>query len=248
MKIATKLLNSLFGAALVFTGPLTMAKAESVKAEGAGAGVAGAPVTVLTYMDREQGGEPFMTRVLVGERFLRIDFGDDNGDFVLFDRESLAIQNVVHDSRTVLDIPRYPINIAAPIPLSYDVLSQPASDAPTIAGQTVDAWRFTVNGQVCATGMSVAGVAADAVAALRDYQLTLAGQQAQTLGQLPAEMMEPCGLAIHVFRPTMALEAGLTLQASDAEGRQRMLVDIDTTKRIERALFDVPLDYRHYGI
>ena len=54
----------------------------------------------LVFEEREPGVGPYRTRMLLDQRFLRIDSGADQDDYVLFDRVKGEIHNFNHEDRS----------------------------------------------------------------------------------------------------------------------------------------------------
>ena len=71
-------------------------------------------MTEVTYMDQEDTGGGYVTRYLVTDRFLRMDYGRDREDFVVFDRRDKRVYNIAHDRRQVLVFEPGALNIAPP--------------------------------------------------------------------------------------------------------------------------------------
>src|SRR5512139_3544337 len=57
-----------------------------------------ADMTVLRYVDQDPGGPPYASRILVTPDFMRMDSGEDEGDFTLLDRRQRRVINVSRDS------------------------------------------------------------------------------------------------------------------------------------------------------
>ena len=68
---------------------------------GAGAAHA-ADMTVVRYVDQDPGDPPYLTRILVTPDFMRMDSGEDDGDFVLLDRRQRKVINVMRDNQLAM--------------------------------------------------------------------------------------------------------------------------------------------------
>lgn len=74
-------------------------------AGAAGQAPGAAPVAaVMYYEEREPGVEPYTTRIIVSPRYLRLDDGNDDGDFVLLERGSGTLQSTNAVDGTILVI------------------------------------------------------------------------------------------------------------------------------------------------
>jgi len=71
-------------------------------------------VTEVIYHDQDPGSEPYVTRILVNERFMRLDDGQDGGDFVLFDRKKGEVVNVLHEMKVLMRVTGKPLPSSRP--------------------------------------------------------------------------------------------------------------------------------------
>ena len=56
----------------------------------------------LRYVDQDVGDPPYLTRILVTPDFMRMDDGEDGGDFVLLDRRRHKLTNVMRDNKLAM--------------------------------------------------------------------------------------------------------------------------------------------------
>jgi hypothetical protein len=56
----------------------------------------------LRYVDQDPGDPPYLTRILVTPDFMRMDEGNDDGDFVLLDRRQQKVINVLHGNQLAM--------------------------------------------------------------------------------------------------------------------------------------------------
>ncbi len=206
------------------------------------------PATILWFDEREPGVNPYRTRMIVARDYVRMDDGAAGDDFVLFDRRTGAIHSVSHEDRTVLDVPAREVRREPPYELRLTESREPQAEAPKIDGRTPEHLVFKVNGKTCYEVIAVPGLLEDAVAALRQYHRSLAGEQAQTLDWTPPEMQTPCMLANVVFYPARHLAYGFPVQEWDYRGYVRALRDYQVGVTVDPTLFRLPEDYRHYRI
>ena len=57
--------------------------------------------SLLVYKVWEKETPAYITRILVTEKYVRLDDGNDNGDFTLFDRKNKAVYNVSKEDKIV---------------------------------------------------------------------------------------------------------------------------------------------------
>ncbi len=202
---------------------------------------------MLLYKAKEQGVAPYTSRILVTKHFVRMDDGVDDGDYLVFDRKSRMISSVTHDDQTVFEIPPREVNVESPVPLKLRTeVVEPEQTPPKVAGQTPEHRKFYVNDSLCYSVVTVPVLMGDAVEALRDFRRVLAGEHAKTLPRIPADMQEPCDMALNTFAPDWQLKFGMPLQEWDEKGNGQMLVDFTQGFMVDEALFGLPKDYKHY--
>jgi hypothetical protein len=120
-------------------------------------------VTLLMFQDQDSQNEaPYMTRILLSKDYMRLDDGDDHGDFALFDRKDGAIYSVSHDDQRTLLITLQPVLVAPPKPFRHDVEELDTKGVPDIGGQKVSRYYLFTNGTRCTEIYAVKGYYEDA--------------------------------------------------------------------------------------
>ena len=206
---------------------------------GAGEQQVGASLLVFHVVD--PGAEPYLSRVLVTARFLRMDQGGEAGDgFVLLERGRGIIYSVLPDegSILVLDPPRE----KPAAPLALELADEPTTQegAPAIQGVSPKGLRLLANGRICREAVVLPGLMSEAVTALREYYAVLASQHAQTLGGQVSAGPDACDLATHVYAPARALEHGLPLRVWEPGGWSQQLVDFAANYLVDPGWFELP--------
>ncbi len=216
--------------------------------------LAGAPAswaaegTVAHYMVNEPGLPAYHARLLVTPDYLRLDEGQDTGDFTLLDRRDGALYNVSRDDQTLLVIKPTPVDDASPIPLDLaeeEVALGP--DAPRLGDAPLKHYRLSANGTTCWRITVAADLLPELVAAKRQLLTTLAGEQARGLKELPADLQQPCDLANHIYAPTRHLAHGLPIHSFDERGREERLVDYQLKAPLADTLFTLPEGYQRFA-
>ena len=189
----------------------------------------------LRYLDQDAGTEPYLTRILISDRFMRLDGGKDSGDFVLFDRKSRQVVNVLHDQKILMRMHNRPLPRTRPQDYKLDEKTTPVKKG---------ALRIQVyaDGKLCSETVSAKGLQPGAVRALSEYKSALAYTQLQTYLNTPADLRQPCDLAHHVWEGGRALSYGLPIEERDYEGRVRQFSG-SAMKRLNPALFKLPRGY-----
>jgi hypothetical protein len=203
---------------------------------------AATPAAVLVYQVWEEGADPYVSRVMVTEDYVRLDEGSDVGGYTLFDRQQEILYNVQIEDRSILVM-----NSDAPIPESSPglILQQEVEvdeEAPRVAGAQPTQVRLLANGELCSEMVVVEGVMEDALEGLRELKLSLARIQSSTLDATPLSMRTPCDLAANLYAADRPLNFGLPLQERSA-GRSQSLVDFSPDYEADDALFQLPADF-----
>ena len=201
---------------------------------------------MLMYQAHEPGIPPYGSRILVTERYVRMDDGVDGGDYLIFDRQSRMISSISHGDRTVFEIPPREITQKPPVALDRRSEQQEVGKAPKVGGKKPQQHRLFVNDKLCYSVVVVPGVMDDAVQALRDFRQVLAGEHAKALPAIPADMQQPCDLALTTFHSDWQLQFGLPIQEWDEAGSGQLLMDYKQEFKVEEKLFELPEGYKHY--
>lgn len=203
--------------------------------------------TLLEFSEREGGGEPYVTRMLVTENHLRIDDGQGRDGFILLDRAARTIYSVTHADKSVLVIASRKIDLTPPKRFEHSV-DRDHEVYPAVAGRPVRRYTLSTNKQRCLEVFAADGLLPEALAALRDYQEVLAGEQAFAAARRPKEFQTDCVLADDVFVPARQLAFGFPVKRTDPTGRARDLTDYRTGVDVEPGLFELPAGYRRYSL
>lgn len=202
------------------------------------------PTTLfLSFTESGPDGETYPVRMLMNDRYLRIEDGDGQDGFIVFDRAARVIYSVSHTGKSTLVLRARPVTLAAPKPFEHQVERDPET-LPSVDGRTVTHYRLTTNRERCFDVYAAEGLLPEAVAALREYHETLAGEQAAMQAQVPAGFQSACDLADQVFLPARYLEHGFPVRQVNRAGVTRQLANYKTGVPIEAKLFEVPKDYR----
>jgi hypothetical protein len=191
---------------------------------------AGADAVLLEFLEQEAGTDPYATRTIVTARYLRLDFGPDDPDFLLYDRSERIAYSINSEDRRILVIPwSIPTDPEPPITLDLAETTEIPAEVPPVAGGRVVATRYAVNGRHCRDTMSVPNLLPAAVAAMGELRLLLANRRIATLHNTPAEFWDVCELAYELYAPLRTLDAGFPLVEWTPDGFRRELVRYDTS-------------------
>ena len=196
------------------------------------AGVAhAADMTVVHFLDQDPGDPAYATRILVTPDFLRMDGGDDGGDFVLLDRRQRQVINVMRGNKLAM------VFSSGRLPPRPDGWRPQLSITPAAVGK--QRYRFSVNGVVCSEGMAALQTAPDAARAMAELKAVLAANQYRVWKESPREMQHDCDLANLVWDSGATLRLGLPVEEREYSGRTR-LFEGQSTEPVRPELFRVP--------
>ncbi len=196
------------------------------------AGAAGAAdMTVLHYVDQDAGDPAYATRILVTPSFLRMDGGDDAGDFVLLDRKHRKLYNVMRDSRLAMVFSQ---GTVPPKPADWQVrvLALPAA-------QGVRGYRLLVGDVACSEGTVVPRAEPDAARAMAELGRVLAATQYRVWKDSPRELQHDCDLANQVWNVDAVPKLGLPNAVREFNGKARTL-ESRARQPLRPELFRVP--------
>ncbi len=196
------------------------------------AGVAhAADMTRLHYVDQDPGDPPYATRILVTPDFLRMDGGEDGGDFVLLDRRQRRVINVLRDSKLAM--------VFMPGTLPAQPADWKARLATKPGAPGTQHFSLTVNGVVCSEGVAARRAAPDAARAMAELKAILAATQYRVWRDSPRELQHDCDLANQVWDSGTTLELGLPLEEREFGGRTRQF-ESQSKEPLRPELFRVP--------
>lgn len=192
---------------------------------------AAATMTALRYVDQDPGDPAYATRILVTPDYLRMDTGEDDGDFVLLDRRQRQVTNVMRDSGLAMV---FTWKDAPPPPATWksDLRTTPAAPGTR-------RFSLVVDGVVCSEGIVAPRAAPDAARAMAELKTVLAATQYRVWKDSPLEMQHDCDLANEVWEAGALSGLGLPLEVREFSGRTRRL---ESESKLPRApeLFRVP--------
>jgi hypothetical protein len=204
---------------------------------------------MLLYERTEAGTESYASRYIVTSRFLRLDMGEPDGDFVLYDRNARIIYSVVRRDRTIATVE--PRAMESEPPLALHLREERVSlgaRAPEIAGRAPVQHRLYSGDRLCLDVVAVPGLLEDAVAARREMGRVLAAEHAATLVSVPADMHDACDLAVNIFNADWVTGFGLPIQEQDFAGNSQQLMDYREKFDAAPSLFVLPEGYTRYSV
>lgn len=190
-----------------------------------------ADMTVLRYVDQDPGGEPYLTRILVTPDYLRMDDGEDDGDFFLLDRRQRKLVNVMRDRHVAM------VFLPGKLP------PRPADWNPRLdtrpAAPGTERFSLSMKGVVCSEGVAALRAAPDAARAMAEMKSVLASMQYRVWQESPPELQHDCDLVNLVWESGTTLKLGLPLEEREFTGRSRRF-ESETLQPHQPGLFRLP--------
>ncbi len=190
-----------------------------------------ADMAVVRYVDQDPGDPPYPTRLLVTADFLRMDGGEDGGDFVLLDRRRREVVNIMRGAGVAMVFGRGTLPAK---PAGWKARLASEAGAPGTRR-----FRLIVDGVVCSEGVAAAAAVPDAARAMAELNAVLAATQYRVWKDSPPEMQHDCDLANQVWESGTTLELGLPLEAREFGGRTRRF-EGESREPLQPELFRVP--------
>ena len=204
---------------------------------------------LLTFGDREEGVDPYQTRVIITPEYMRFDDGEGATDFLLFDRSKKMIYSVVQSNKSITIISAQESSVNPPIDLKLNKKKiDDMHDAPSMEGVKPEHHVYLSGEQVCFEVLSVPGFLPAYVEAMQEFNTVLANDSAFTLNNLPADMHNGCSLAKSIFAPNRHLQAGFPIQMWGPDGTQSVLLDFKRNYQVDKTLFEIPSSYSRLNI
>ncbi len=192
-------------------------------------------MTELRYQDQDAGGDPYLTRFLITDRFLRMDSGLDNDDFVLLDRKTRQVVNVLHGQKVLMKMRNKPLPATRPPEYKVEEIVTPVNKG-TLRVQ------IRAGNSTCSETVAAKDLLPDAARALAEFKAAVAYTQWLTYSGTPADLRQTCDLAQHVWDSGRALTYGLPIEERDYSGKVRVFSG-HAARKSKPLLFRLPKGY-----
>ena len=187
-------------------------------------------ITEIIFEEIEPGIEPFKSRLLLGEFFLRLDDDDDQGDFLLFDRKTHEVHSFNHEEKSHLIMK--PLTAKAmDFKVDFKVEQNKLQGAPKVNGTSAVQHLFYADGQLCKKSINVPDFFPEVTLTLIDYEQAIVQQNNQTLSRIPNNVRSSCYMANNYLHASDYLKVGFPLFVSDDQGRQKKLLGFRQLKK-----------------
>jgi len=199
---------------------------------------------IVVYEDSEPGVDAYQTRLLVNEKFLRMDDGVDDSSYTLLDRQKKIVYSVSHANQTVLKIVTKKTSDRVERKLVMDATKIEDGAMPEVGGKKPNHYQLTVNGNICANVIAVKGLHKELVQALGEFKRVLVGTHIANMTNTPKELQNECFLAHNIVSPSRTLQFGLPIFEEDISGKRRLLIDYKVNANTNETLYKLPEKYR----
>lgn len=185
----------------------------------------------LRYIDQDPGDPPYLTRILLTPGFMRMDDGNDDGDFILLDRQQQRVINVMRGNQMAMV---FSAGTLPPRPAGWKPVLDVQAGAPGTRR-----FSLTLKDVVCSEGVAAERAAPEAARAMAELKSILAPMQYRVWQDTPAEIQHDCDLANQVWASDATLKLGLPLEEREFTGRTRQF-ESESQQQLRPELFRVP--------
>jgi len=203
----------------------------------------------LSYQEQEAGIEPYETRYIITDRYLRINDLSDKEGFILYDDKTRTIYSVSHFNHRTLVMKNSDykkIDLDKLVNTSYQSLV----DAPAISGQPVYRYRVSSRGQggeVCADIQLAEALLPKITRVLQRYKEVVAANQVMNLHKTPDEFKTPCYIADQVYDAGEYYSKGLPILEWHSNNTQKALLNYEKVE-VSPDIFVDPQDYEKFSL
>lgn len=203
---------------------------------------------MMYFSEKEPGTEPNTIGIFVNPDFIRIDDRRAPDDFILFDRKSRYIYNVISSDKSIAIITPKPVLVKPPIAIEYTEEKQESAAVPRGADSPKGFhYKFLANGKECYNVVVVEGYLPDVVAALTEFRTVLAGEHATVVGTMPPEQQDACDLALNIFDPVRHLSYGFPVREWNSKGYSKFLTEARGGMTVEKQFLELPAAYTRHA-
>ena len=209
--------------------------------------------TLVLFIEQEKGVDPYQTRMIITQKFVRIDDGEGAKSFVLYDRNKKIVYSINPDDKTVMAIHEKKLKkgqvFEPPFKLTHSVKKMPEmKDAPNLNGESAKHYQLITNDKTCYDVIAVKGLMPHVVTALTAFHKHLATDSMVTFNNMPADLHDACDMTLTTFKPARQFEFGFPIQEWGKREYMRSLIDYDVNYKANPELFVFPQGYQHYTV
>ncbi len=192
--------------------------------------------TEILYRDSVPEQTDGSTRILVADDRLRMDYGRDDGDYVLFDGRAIYLVSMAARTATVIPAGRPRLRGVALEPVALNVRRSGSELLVKVA----------LRDRQCVE-IRTAPLLKEEMVMLQFLQQAMAANQAAALLSTPENLRDPCDWALAVQEAGIEYRFGLPLAIRYANGRKRTYRN-HAVRQLPAALFELPAGHRRLPI
>lgn len=190
-------------------------------------------MTEIRFEDREAEQLTYISRILIMEEKMRMDFGQDNAGFILFDRQTNKVWHVLPQDQRLNSVS--PGKIDKKLwPKDWTITQE---NMPTESGVLS---QVRLNNALCVE-FKAAPMLEQEAGLLRDFRRLLAANQAVAWSSTPENLREPCALAVNVQQAGVEYALGFPLAIRYWDARSRVYKRHEFRRALPD-LFELPTD------
>lgn len=200
--------------------------------------------SVILFNEKSATEPEHISRYIITQNFMRIDYGKDTDDFVLFDRRNNIIYNVVHGDSTIMKIQNKDTSLNKEITWEHrseqsHALMRSSTGSDTLATHHT----LSLAGQTCYDVVIVDNLLLDESKALNEYQSVLSGE---LIKSYQPDEQNKCFDAINILDPSKRYSFGFPYREWSSYGYQRFMANYRQKIIFPETLFKLPESYRTY--
>ena len=187
-------------------------------------------------------------RMIITDDFLRIDEGPKSVDFILFNRKTKSIFNVVKDDESIMLIKPTEKNVEPPFPLRWVIKSETSQALMRTQNSNEAAathYSYRLNDKPCYNLVTINNHLVETLDAMREYNLVLANELKSNYREMQGQ---ECPEAMSIFEPNLRYQYGFPLREWSVYGYQRFLVDFQKDVIFPKSLFVLPKKYKIFTL
>lgn len=201
----------------------------------------------VIYQESSPGVGAYPHRILVNDEFIRLDGGNDEEGFILFDRKKKEIVSVSHDDQSRFVIkPQDKTNYTNEKVIVRTVHSS-LEKAPEIQGVKAKIHDITANETLCRQVLSFEGLMPKVTVAWKEFEELMQTQNQISLSRTPKQLQTECFLTNNITHASLFLDYGLPFSVRSKDGTLRILKSYSDVEK-PASFLTLPASYREFNL
>lgn len=194
---------------------------------------------LLMFTETLPGKEARDRRMIITDRYVRVDDGQQGGTFELFNRNTKALTKVSADGEAVLTLAEK-VGHGSSASLHWTIFSQESHvvmRSPDSEKNPAMHYRFYLDSEPCFNVVTIDQHLLGAAEAMREYNQVVADHLKKSYQMVENQQ---CRDALMVFSPNVRLQQGFPLREWSSYGYRRFLIDYKKDVIFPDTLFKLP--------